>query len=705
MLESFPMNIAALSYGSAALGFALLTIMMAIGFRQRALGVWLFLATAVTGLWAAVAALVAAGITSTMVGLQLLELGRGIVWLIFLAHLLRLTLGETTKQSSWLRYWHLGISAAGLSIGGFYGVLQGFVSAGMAGQFMIGGLLIIAIAGLLLIEQIFCNSSENARWGVKYLLIALAGLFGYDFFLYAEGLLFQRLDSVLWAARGFTECLLIPLLALGSARNNAWAPEVHISRQVVFHTATLTATGLYLLAMAAAGYYLRTFGGSWGGLFQVVFLFAAFLMLAVIIFSGQLRGRLRVFLAKHFYSRRFDYREEWLKLSRTLGSQTHADDIYRRAILALTEGVDSVGGYLLLGNRAGYYELVDTLGLADPQLPPVTIENDLRRLLEQEHWIIDLSEQRSPEADVKRQVALPNWLCGLERAWLVVPLMQNESLLGIAILAEARAPRRLNWEEFDLLKTLSWQVASHIALYRATKQLMESQQFASFHRLSAFVVHDLKNVAGQLALITDNADQHKDNPEFIADTFATVEHATARLNRMLAQLRQGQGGGNKSIIDIVQSVTAAIDLCQNRRPRPYLDPALPSQTLQVLADREQFIQILTHLLANAQEATAAEGQVKVAIDLDLQHELILLDICDTGCGMSPEFVRQQLFRPFVTTKGNSGMGIGAYEAREFAEAHGGKIAVASTPGRGTCLRLQLPRYHDAPVNKRETQVA
>jgi signal transduction histidine kinase len=98
--------------------------------------------------------------------------------------------------------------------------------------------------------------------------------------------------------------------------------------------------------------------------------------------------------------------------------------------------------------------------------------------------------------------------------------------------------------------------------------------------------------------------------------------------------------------------------------------------------------VLEHLVQNAQEATAAEG--KVELRLGRQQELAVIEIEDSGCGMDTQFIRERLFKPFDTTKGNAGMGVGAYEAREFVLGAGGDIQVSSEPGVGTRFTVTLP---------------
>ena len=81
-------------------------------------------------------------------------------------------------------------------------------------------------------------------------------------------------------------------------------------------------------------------------------------------------------------------------------------------------------------------------------------------------------------------------------------------------------------------------MAVHLAQYEADRRLAESRQFEAYHRLTAFVMHDLKNLAAQLALIVSNAEKHKRNPEFVDDAISTIANSTERMQRLIEQLQR-----------------------------------------------------------------------------------------------------------------------------------------------------------------------
>jgi putative PEP-CTERM system histidine kinase len=221
---------------------------------------------------------------------------------------------------------------------------------------------------------------------------------------------------------------------------------------------------------------------------------------------------------------------------------------------------------------------------------------------------------------------------------------------------------------------------------------MNARQFEAFNRLSSYVVHDLKNVAAQLALVVTNAERHRSNPAFVDDAFNTVSNATQKMNRMLAQLRKGgREDSRKAIVDLATVLQEAVSLRSVMQPVPVLT-AEPGGLL-LLIDQDKLVNVLAHLIHNAQEASQPGGRVEV--QARQQQEYAEIDIIDDGCGMDEQFIRERLFRPFDTTKGNAGMGIGAYESREFVWSQGGDMVVESQQGRGTRFRIRLPLYRDA----------
>lgn len=678
--------LASIGYGLAALAYLALTGLIVASWRQRAQGRLLVIATALSAIWGALL-MTAAGYGLPQRVVLAAETLRQGIWLALLFYILHLRLSAGAVLPGPLRAMRV---LAAVLVGGI--VLAGlFFPDALAAQAWITRLafVLFAVMGLVLIEQVYRSTRQEDRWAIKFLCLGLGGLFVYDFYLYANALLFQALDAHVWAARGYAAALVVPLIAVSAARNPAWAAPVSLSRSMVFHTASLLGAGGYLLLMAGAGYYLKLFGGEWGDVVRAVFLFAAALLLVLLMVSGTLRARLRVFMSKHFFSYRYDYREEWLKFTRTLTEGRPGESLCERAVEALARLLDSPGGALWLREgstyqRASHWNWADIQG-AEPAGSPFVA------WLARKQWVADLDEM-PVRHDLYDGLAAPAWIRAAGDAWLVVPLMLHDELLGFVVLKHSLARVTFNWEVSDLLKVASRQAAAHLAQMRAANQLIVARQFESFNRTTTFVIHDLKNLIAQLSLLLANAEKHKHNPEFQADMLETVESAVTRMNKVLAQLRRGGGETLESLAlaDVLREAAASK---QAFKLKPTLE--LPPPSLCVRAERARLTRALGHLLQNALEATPATGSV--VMRAYAEGETAIIEIEDTGCGMDEEFVRTRLFAPFDSTKG-AGMGIGAYECRETLRALGGNIEVDSVPGSGTRFRLSLP-LEDNPKNR------
>ena len=683
------MNIASISYGVASGAFLVLSLMLVTSWRGRLHGAMLAAATLGTAVWAAIVAAAHAGTAFLFVPAAILEVLRGLLWAVFLIKLLNPQPGWEGLLMKRARRWLTGLGLLCVALIALI-ITAVFEAKSIGAPFGVDariiGHLALGVIGLVLVEQLFRNTRTENRWAIKYLCLGVGGLFAYDFFLYSDALLFKRIDVDLWQARGFINALVVPLIAVSAARNPEWSLEVFVSRRMVFHSAAVLGAGIYLLAMAAGGAYVRIYGGSWGHVAQAVFLFGALVVLLVVLFSGQAQARLKVFLNKHFFNYKYDYREEWLRFIRTLAEDKPGIALRERAIAALANIVDSPGGVLWWRREPGRYEFVTHWNMSEAGSVNEDAEGSLAKFLTERNWVVDLNEYEEKQ-ETYATLELPEWLRSLQRAWLVVPLMHHEGLAGFVVLAQSRASHPCNWEDYDLLKTAGREAASHLAQMEAAEALVNARQFEAFNRLSAFLIHDMKNVVAQLSLVVNNAAKHKHKPEFVDDAFKTVENAAAKMNHLLIQLRSGTVNRGAPIrFDLDRLLAEVVAAHRNRSPLPIFKSNARGLTMTV--ERDRLADVLGHIIQNAQEATPTDGRVEVA--LQNSGSTAVIEIRDTGCGMDGDFIRNRLFRPFDSTKGRSGMGIGAYEAREFIRELGGQMDVKSEPGVGTCFRIRLP---------------
>lgn len=689
-------GLAAWSYGLASLAFLAFSIQLGLGWRGGMRGSLVLVSVALTTLWLTFTfAFLFTGSSTFWLLASIADVLRSTAWFALFLSLLYVPRIDDESVGGQLVAIRKSVAARVVGVIAVTGLVVQIVHGlGMTKldaqpiimrQLAFGLSLLLAITGLMLVEQLFRNVPSHARWGVKPICLGLGGIFAFDVYLYADAFLFRQMDMDIWSARGIVSAFIIPFIAVSVARNRDWTLNIAVSRHVVFHSTTLLASGLYLLAIAGAGYYVRFFGGSWGRALQSIFLFAALLALAVVILSGSLRSKLRVFLNKHFFSYRFDYREEWLKFTAALSAQDPQLDIRQLSIKALADLVESPGGALWLRDGSGM--LAPSARWNMSAMPHCEqVDGQFAKFLVASGWVINVSEYKATPQRYQG-LNLPQWLAEAPSAWLVIPLVTLDQLLGFVILATPRTRLDINWEVLDLLKTAGRQAASFLGQMQAAEALLESKKFDSFNRMSAFVVHDIKNLVSQLSLLLKNSERHRDNPEFQADMYATVGHAVERMKRLLMQLRAGEEPIDKPVAVDLEAVVRRIER-STATQKPALDVEAESEVM-ALCHADRIERVLGHLVQNAREAVAENGKVWIRLRRENGHAC--LEVGDNGHGMSPEFMRERLFKPFQTTK-PSGMGIGVYESRQYITELGGRIVVDSQPNRGTQVTLLLPLF-------------
>jgi putative PEP-CTERM system histidine kinase len=398
-------------------------------------------------------------------------------------------------------------------------------------------------------------------------------------------------------------------------------------------------------------------------------------------------GRIR-----DLFRQRYDYHAEWLRFTRTMGQGGSASEaLPERAIRAIAEMTESAGGLLFMPEQDGTLVLAARWRWPAIEVPGIAFPVEFAAGVERTGDIVDIGKVGGG-LDPERDGALPEWLAAAADAWALVPLLHLDRLHGVIVLAHPAVPRRLDREDIDLLGIVGRQLASYLAERAGQEALMEARQFDEFSRRIAFVMHDVKNLASQLSLLARNAERHADNPAFRADMLVTLRNSADKLNALLARLgRYGANGGTRrERVELRELAARVKDRLADGASLSIID----SGNVAVLADADALEQALTHLVQNAVEAGAGHGPVYLDVASDGVRGRI--DVIDSGGGMSADFIRDGLFRPFVSSK-PSGFGIGAFEARELVRAMDGRLDVDSREGIGTRFSISLPLFAAAEL--------
>lgn len=690
------MNLALYSYLAAALAYSFFCVLLLFSWRESLQARLIVIVMFVSACWALFAAQVTRHHESYLLLYQVFEILRYIAWYAFLLKLFDLVASgvrpsHPSQKHSYQKFvdWVLPLSIGFALLLLFSEVFAAVFT--LPGQFVFGifGNLGLALIGLAIIEQLYRNTSVRHRWATKYLFFGAGGIFVFDFYLYADALLFGNIDQDLWVIRGMVHVIAIPLLAISAARNKSWSLNIFVSRDIVLNTTVIFGGALYLLAMGASAYYLRVFGDDWGKAGQIIFLTLAVMLFLAILTSSKIRAKVKVFLGKHFYKNKYDYRIEWLRLADDLKVVADNKNYYKTVIEVMAHIVDARTGSLWMCDEKGNYRNVE-VWQGERRGNVIAADASLIKFLAIKGFVINVKEQLSHEGEYQG-LLLPEWLLQADRAWLIVPLHGVDVLQGFVVLGNPLITRSINWEDHDLLKTAAKQITSYLAVLTTSAQLAEAKQFEMFTRLSAYMVHDLKNISAELGLIAANAKKHGDNPAFVKDAFSTVEHAAEDINRLLVQLRhrrvQHKNESEQKVwLDLTGLIAEVVGSKKHLLPVPQFMVLKDSGMLLVEAKR--FKNVLNHLMENAQQATTEDDDITVTLSASAKMHII--EVKDTGQGMGDDFIRHRLFKPFDTTKGSAGMGIGMYESREFIRHLGGDINVQSKPGKGSIITLQIP---------------
>ncbi|MBV9537660.1 MAG: PEP-CTERM system histidine kinase PrsK [Acidisphaera sp.] len=601
------------------------------------------------------------------------DVARSLAWYALALHLYRRTVsdGRLLSNAFGTMAW-VGLIMAALSFGRVWlnGQTDSYLAAGG-----IAALLSVAVCAILLVENLWFNTDRILRWHVALACVGLTGLFVYDILRAADTMLSGRVSLQLSAGQPLAALLVAPFFALHVLRNRSRAMPIRMSRTVASHSATLIISGVFLISLSVVGETLHQFRSPWGGVAEVGVLFAGMLAVAVLVTSGSARSWVRAVVVDNFFTHRYDYRTEWNRCIEILSTRDAYSPLHARVVRALAETVDSPAGALFLRDRGGQAFAWAGSWNMPAISQPVMAEHPVVRRFGQAERVVELSALSGEEA-------LPG---AAGESWLALPLGEDD-LLGFVVLARPRATFRLDREVYGVLRTVARMSATFIAEQRVAQELAEANDLQAYAQRFAFVAHDIKNISSQLSLLLANAEVHLHNPEFQRDMLGTVRSSVQKVDVLLRRLQDPGETSGRSVLVPTERLASLVA----RTPRPagiglrLDDDDLPGS---VAMSATAFDSVVTHLLGNAVEASQPGGEVTVQLRHDGNR--LVIDIVDHGSGMSPEFVRDTLFRPFGTAK-RGGTGIGAYQARELLRAAGGDLLAISEPGVGTTMRILLP---------------
>jgi len=537
-----------------------------------------------------------------------------------------------------------------------------------------------ALGGLVLLHGLSTRREHpSAAGGEVWVASAIAFMWAYDFNHYILSYWTGNASVVTGPMRGFVVALLVVPLIIGLRTSDE--RRFALSRTVVLRLVSVGIVAFYLLSVLLLVTMTGDIAAPLGRVVQLGLLFALAVGALALMPSAALRSWLKVEFTKHFFAHRYDYRAVWLGFAATVGRTGEAHGpLGTRLARAIAEVMQAPAAILLLREPDGALVRAHDWQWPSDADPVEGLPAALAERLEPTGWVIDIA------ADWGNHGAfLPRWMKGDARAWVLSPLIQEGKLVGAILLSSPAVPRRIDWEDLDVLRVVCGEAAALIADARNREALAEAQRFDEFNRRFAFILHDLKNLVSQMSLLASNAERHADNPAFRADMVLTLKETVARMTDLLDRL--GRPGARRAGAGEVH-LGALLRMLQPRWASGLGPVEMTGDVARpVVADQDGLERALGHLVKNGLEASAPGTPVRVELSATSAQSVI--KIIDRGCGMTPDFIRDELFRPFSSTK-PGGFGLGVHEVRLIVTAMGGTLNVESTPGQGTCFTICLP---------------
>jgi len=549
---------------------------------------------------------------------------------------------------------------------------------------------ILSVIILMNLERTFRHATGHMRWQTKFMFLGIGGIFVIHLFTDSQALLFRGVDTDMVAV-DLGALLVADILIIRSLfRGKPMKASIQLSHQFLYNSLTMLIVGIYFIVIGAISWTSQRFEWIRNIHISIFLVFVLLVGFAATLLSDRLRLKRKRFISRHFKRPQYDYQKIWGDFTARTAQVTTVQDLCRVIVKMVSETLEILsvsiwladekqenlsfgGSTVFTAEQAGKMRLLDQGGAAliramTGQEMPVDLEG------RGDDWVSDLKQTYGQETKESR-------------IRYCVPLNAAGHLIGIMTLSEKVYYEPLSFEESELVRTIADQAAAGLMNLMLAERLRQAKELEAFQTMSAFFMHDLKNLASKLSLVTQNLPVHMDNPEFRADALRTLSQSVSKINGMSSRLSMlsqklelsfQETNLNELVEDAVSDTKGYVKVLVSMHLG--VAPALA-------ADRDQLLKVLENLMMNASDAVGQDGQIAVSTG---RHEnWAIITVRDNGCGMSREFVEKNLFRPFQTTK-KQGMGIGLYHCKTIVEAHGGRIQVESEEGKGTTFRVLLP---------------
>jgi len=548
---------------------------------------------------------------------------------------------------------------------------------GQWGFFFYIGIMLYLTLSLVMLERTLIALPVHERWSIKFEIIGMGVLLAASLIFYSQSLLYRSIDMNLLPTRSLALLVAVGLIIFSRLKRGGGNP-ISVSRGVAFQSVVVLALSLYLIGIGLLGEGMRYLGASFQKNFFIIIGMLSGLAVLLVFLSENLRRKINVVLQKNFFRNKFDYRRQWLEFTRRISGAGSYEQLQLITLTFFCEIFGFVGATLYLkDDSSGDYIRASRFRVGVEE-DCFKSDNSLVSYLAKRDWILSINDLETDILSGNEDFFTRNDIS------LIIPLRFAGKLEGFIVCSRLiNRSESFTYEDFDLLRVLARQTTSAIINRRLSEELAASRELVAMGKVSTFVMHDLKNQVSSLSLMVENAADYIDDPEFQEDMLETLAGTIEKMKKLIARLKnlREKPELNLAELDLLELVKQIV---QNFN---YEVKLIADGPVLALIDREEMSTVLLNLLINAFES-GSDGQavvVKVVYGADGRP---CVKVSDQGCGMSVEFIDNQLFRPFSTTK-KMGFGIGLYQCKQIVEAHGGRIEVESEEGVGTTFVVSV----------------
>jgi putative PEP-CTERM system histidine kinase len=548
------------------------------------------------------------------------------------------------------------------------------------GKYFLVLIILSCTFGLFQLESTYRASVGLMRSALIKPVLATGGLLSVLLISAMIGLLYGRVEFAGIQLGALVSIAALVLLSRFLVFEEITGQRVVISREAVYSSVAVLLVGAYFVLIGVTVWFLVSIGGSPKVFFSVLAAFLAIVVFVALFFSSSIRARWRGMVDRSLYSGKLDLLTELSAFAEDISIATDKREMFEVISTVLEQKCRMTDIMIALkGSRRGEFDFgYPMASLRTLALPTV------------EDWLFRAGRMTS-----KQEIQPFLGDCSEDERQLIqnelgdhfVPLMARKELVGFISCRTASA---ISTEVRFLIDSISHQLALSLLSARQSEALLETRELASFSKVSSFVIHDVKNLISMLSMILQNAETKFGDLRFQQMTVDTLRGAQERMKRLIGRLTSPTKQSDISLSDcdlrrLVLDLAEEMKLSGQRKITTNLDIAeLPP----VRGDIERLRSVLSNLIINAIEAMPNGGELQIRGEADQVNAWI--DIRDSGVGMTAEFVRDRLFRPFQTSK-PSGLGIGLFQSKELVEQMGGELTVTSAVGEGTCFRMRLKR--------------